>query len=135
MKGCVNITLSLLVARLHKTENYTSETKNLLAQLIQILKEYNYPLIELADILSIVLMLEYILSDDKLIKTHKDFIDSSIDTIEYILSEKTYLKIEERIIFLEYEFYTNICENPKEFEDEFTEELKKLIMNSKKTRK
>lgn len=131
MRGCVNIRLALLAAKLLAEENYTSETKKDLAQLLQILKDNNYPLVELADILSIVMMLDYILSDKELIVIYGDFISLSLDVIAYILSGKTYLKIEEKIIFLEYEFYTNICNNSWEFEDTFIEELKKLIMISK----
>lgn len=131
MRGCVNIRLALLLAKLLAEENYTGETKKDLAQLLQILKDNNYPLVELVDILSIVMMLDYILSDKELIVIYGDFISLSLDVIAYILSGKTYLKIEEKIIFLEYEFYTNICNNSWEFEDTFIEELKKLIMISK----
>lgn len=131
MRGCVNIRLALLLAKLLAEENYTGETKKDLAQLLQILKDNNYPLVELADILSVVMMLDYILSDKELIEIYGDFISLSLDVIAYILSGKTYLKIEEKIIFLEYEFYTNICHNSLEFEDTFIEELKKLIMISK----
>ena len=119
------------MAKLLKTENYTSETVKDLDQLIQILKDYNYPLIELADIISIVLMIEYILADEKSTEIYKDFIRLSIDTIGYILADKTYLKIEDKIIFLEYEFYTNICKNPKAFEEGYIKELKKFIVISK----
>lgn len=131
MRGCVNIRLALLLAKLLAEENYIGETKKDLAQLLQILKDNNYPLVELVDILSIVMMLDYILSDKELIVIYGDFISLSLDVIAYILSGKTYLKIEEKIIFLEYEFYTNICNNSWEFEDTFIEELKKLIMISK----
>lgn len=131
MRGCVNIRLALLLVRLLAEENYTGETKKDLAQLLQILKDNNYPLVELADILSVVMMLDYILGDEELIEIYGDFISLSLDVIAYILSGKTYLKIEEKIIFLEYEFYTNICHNSWEFEDRFIEELKKLIMISK----
>ena len=61
MNGCVSISdIDLLVDKLIETECYTKENIDDLAELLQILKDYNYPLVELADILSIVLMLEYI---------------------------------------------------------------------------
>ena len=132
MNGCVSISdIDLLVDKLIETECYTKENIDDLAELLQILKDYNYPLVELADILSIVLMLEYILDDDVLIGIYEDFIDSSVDAIDYILGDKTYLKIEDRIIHLESDFYLNICNEPKVFEERFFGELKKLFMSSK----
>lgn len=132
MRGCVSIQeIDLLMERLTKTDTYTPENKKDLRILVQILKDYNYPLVELADILSIVLMLEYILDDDVLIGIYGDFIDSSVDAIDYILGDKTYLKIEDRIIHLESDFYLNICNEPKVFEERFFGELKKLFMSSK----
>ena len=132
MNGCVSISdIDLLVDKLIETECYTKENIDDLAELLQILKDYNYPLVELADILSIVLMLEYILDDDVLIGIYGDFIDSSVDAIDYILGDKTYLKIEDRIIHLESDFYLNICNEPKVFEERFFGELKKLFMSSK----
>ena len=115
------------MAKLSETENYTAETRKDLARLIEILKDCNYPLVELADIISIVLMLEYILSDKKSTEIYGDFIRLSINTIDDILTDKTYMKIEDKIIFLEDEFYGNICKDPKAFEDEFSEELKRHI--------
>ena len=113
--------------RLFKTEYYTAKNRNDLARLIQLLKDYNYPLVELVDIMSIVLMLDYILSDDDLIEIYYDFINSSLDVIDYILSDNTYLKIEDKIIFLEDDFYRNICRNPIQFEAKFLKKLKELI--------
>lgn len=119
------------MAKLLETKDYSAETIDDLKCLIQILKDCSYPLIELADIISIVLMIEYILADEKSMEIYKDFIRLSIDTIGYILADKTYIKIEDKIIFLEYEFYTNICKNPKAFEDRYINELKKSIAISK----
>lgn len=128
MSGCVSIQeIDFLIDKLTKTDTYMPENKKDLRILIQILKDYNYPLIELADIISIVIMLEYILSDYKLIEIYRDFIKSSLDVIAYILGDKTYLKIEDRIIRLESDFYQNICENPKFFEEIFYSELKKTM--------
>lgn len=132
MRGCVSIQeIDLLMERLTKTDTYTPENKKDLRILVQILKDYNYPLIELADIISIVIMLEYILSDYKLIEIYNDFIKSSLDVIAYILGDKTYLKIEDRIIFLESDFYQNICANPRFFEERFSSELKKTMKITK----
>lgn len=64
--------------------------------------------VELADILSVKIMLDYILSDD-------DFIKSSFLLIGEILGDKTYLRIDEKLIALEDTFYTRIAFDKRHF--------------------
>ena len=100
----------------------------LLDKLIVELKYHNYPNIELADIISIWIILDYILSDDALIKSYRDYIRKALLIINDILGDGLYVKIEPRIVSVEQEFYQNIAPTQKQFDDKLTEEIRKLII-------
>ena len=109
------------------TSKLSSDLRIPLAELIRLLKEYDYPLCELVDVISIGIMLDYLLSSEELIKAHEKFITKAFNTMADILSDKLYVKIEPDIISLEDDFYRNIAPDPKRFDDKLTEELKELI--------
>lgn len=109
------------------TSKLSSDLRIPLAELIRLLKEYDYPLCELVDVISISIMLDYLLSSEELIKAHEKFIKKAFNTMADILSDKLYVKIEPDIISLEDDFYRNIAPDPKRFDDKLTEELKELI--------
>ena len=103
------------------------QIKTILENLIKELKHYNYPSIELVDIISIRIMLDYILSDTRLICAHKDFIKSAIVLIGDILGDGLYVKIEPKLIGLEDDFRKNIAISQKQIDDKLSEEIKVLI--------
>ena len=97
--------------------------------LVGLLKSYGYPVIELADIISIKIMLDYILSSPCLIRLHESFIRESVLVINDILSDKLYVKVEPDIIRLEYEFRKNICIDTGQYDDRLIEEIRDLILD------
>ena len=103
------------------------QIKTVLEKLIEQLKYYGYPNIELVDIISIRIMLDYILSYPQLIYAHKDFIKRSIILIDDILGDGLYVKIEPKLIALEDYFRKNIAISQKQIDDKLTEEIKVLI--------
>lgn len=126
MKGCVRIIdfyLSQLLAL-----NPSPYFRVLLEKLIVELKYFGYPNIELADILSIWIILDYILKDERLIKSYDGYIRKAISVIDEILGDGLYVKIEPRIVSVEQEFYQNIAPSQKQFDDRLTEEIRKLII-------
>lgn len=102
--------------------------KVLLKKLIGELKSYGYPNVELADIISICIILDYLLSDSCLIKSYGNYIRNALFVINDILGDGLYVKIEPKIISIENEFYKNIAPCEKQYSDRFTEEIKKLII-------
>ena len=107
----------------------TPELRIILEKMVFMLKFYGYPGIELADIISIEIMLDHILSSPKLTKSHKDFIKESVSVINDILGDKLYVKVEPRIIMLEDDFRKNICISSKQFDDLLSEKLRDMILN------
>ena len=107
----------------------TPELRIILEKLVFMLRVYGYPSIELADIISIEIMLDHILSSPKLTKLHKDFIKESVSVINDILGDKLYVKVEPRIIMLEDEFRKNICISSKQYDDMLCEKVRDLILN------
>lgn len=107
----------------------TPELRIILEKMVFMLKFYGYPDIELADIISIEIMLDHILSSPKLIRAHKDFIKESVSVINDILGDKLYVKVEPRIIMLEDDFRKNICISSKQYDDLLSEKLRDLILN------
>ena len=102
--------------------------KIILDNLLSELKSLNYPKVELVDIISISIILNYLLSDYKLIKMYSQLIKNSFEVIGDILSDALYVKIEPKIISIENEFYTNICPDRRQFEHKLTEEIRDLII-------
>ena len=102
--------------------------KIILDNLLSELKILNYPKVELVDIISISIILNYLLSDYKLIKMYSQLIKNSFEVIGDILSDALYVKIEPKIIAIENEFYTNICPDRRQFEHKLTEEIRELII-------
>ena len=98
-------------------------SKVILEKLVYYLRIYNYPLVELVDIISIQVMIDYILSSPILFKIHKEFIKDSISVIADILGDELYVKTEAKIIFLEYEFKNNICIEQKQINDKISEKI------------
>ena len=107
----------------------TPDLKIILEKLISMLRFYGYPVIELADIIAIEIMLDYILSSPTLIKSHKGFIKESVSVINDILGDMLYVKVEPEIIMLEVEFRKNICISSKRCDDMLSEKVRDLILN------
>lgn len=107
----------------------TPELRIILEKLVFMLRFYGYPSIELADIISIEIMLDHILSSPRLIRLHRPFIKESISVINEILGDKLYVKVEPRIIMLEDEFRKNICISSKQYDDMLCEKVRDLILN------
>lgn len=126
MKGCVRI-IDFYLSQL-LTLNPSPYFRVLLEKLIVELKYFGYPNIELADILSIWIILDYILKDERLIKSYDGYIRKAISVIDEILGDGLYVKIEPRIVSVEQEFYQNIAPSQKQFDDRLTEEIRKLII-------
>ena len=126
MKGCVRIIDFYLKQLL--TLRPSPYFRVLLEKLIVELKYFGYPNIELADILSIWIILDYILSDERLIKSYEGYIRKALVVIDDILGDGLYVKIEPRIVSVEQEFYRNIAPSQKQFDDRLTEEIRKLII-------
>lgn len=126
MKGCVRI-IDFYLSQL-LTLNPSPYFRVLLEKLIVELKYFGYPNIELADILSIWIILDYILKDERLIKSYDGYIRKAISVIDEILGDGLYVKIEPRIVSVEQEFYLNIAPSQKQFDDRLTEEIRKLII-------
>lgn len=101
----------------------------LLDRLIDLLKDSDYPIIELVDIISIRIMLEHIVSNPILLANCSDFIKKSIEIINEILGESVYVKIDMKLIALEDEFYRNIAIDKKRFEHKITEEIRQLTIS------
>ena len=99
-----------------------------LYRLVDELKILNYPKVELVDIISIRIILDYLLCDDKLIKMYTPLIKKGFLLISDILGDGLYVKIEPKIIAFEYEFYTNICPNRRQFENRLSEEIRDLLL-------
>ena len=104
------------------------QLKTTLSKLIGELKHYGYPDIELVDIISIRIMIDYILSNPTLIKPHEDFIKKATVLIADILDDGLYVKIEPRLISLEDEFRKNIALSQKQIDDKLSEEIRELII-------
>ena len=104
--------------------------KIILQKLIQELKYYNYPNIELVDIISIRIMIDYIISNPTLINSHQDFVKRSVIMISDILGDELYVKIEPKLISLEDEFRKTIALSQKQINDKLTEEVKILMGES-----
>ena len=104
--------------------------KIILQKLIQELKYYNYPNIELVDIISIRIMIDYIISNPTLINSHQDFVKRSVIMISDILGDELYVKIEPKLISLEDEFRKTIALSQKQINDKLTEEVKILMAES-----
>ena len=102
--------------------------KIILKNLLSELKGLKYPKVELVDIISISIILNYLLSDDKLIKMYSPLIKNSFEVIGEILSDALYVKIEPKIIAIENDFYTNICPDRRQFEHKLTKEIRDLII-------
>lgn len=126
MKGCVRI-IDFYLSQL-LTLDPSPYFRVLLEKLIVELKYFGYPNIELADILSIWIILDYILKDERLIKSYDGYIRKAISVIDEILGDGLYVKIEPRIVSVEQEFYQNIAPSQKQFDDRLTEEIRKLII-------
>ena len=97
--------------------------------LVSELKRHNYPIIELVDIISIQIMLDYILSDEVLTKSNSDFIERSVGLVEEILGDSVYLKIDLKLISLEDEFYRIICIDRRQYENRIFEEIKQILVS------
>lgn len=104
------------------------QSKILLANLVDLLKELKYPNVELVDIISIRLMLDYLLSDEESIKKYEAMIKKAFHILSDILSDNLYVKIEPEIIILEDDFYKNVCLDERQFENRLIEELKDLLL-------
>ncbi len=107
----------------------TPNLRKTLEKLVCMLKFYGYPIIELVDIISIEIMLDYVLSSPILIKSHGQFIKESVSVIDEILGDRLYVKVEPRIIRLEEEFAKNICIASKQYDDRLYEKVRDLILN------
>lgn len=122
--------LEIIDSCLNKLINSTpsKDLKVTLNDLIESLKDYDYPMEELVDIISVGIMLEYLLSADERIASHEKFIKKGFEIISDILGDRLYVKIEPELISLEDEFYRNIAPSPKQFDNMLTEEIKKLVI-------
>ena len=109
------------------SSNPSPDLKITLRLLVNELKKLNYPKVELVDIISIRIILDYLLCDDKLIKMYTPLIKKGFLLISDILGDGLYVKIEPKIIAFEYEFYTNICPNRRQFENRLAEEIRNLL--------
>lgn len=105
------------------------QSKILLAKLVDMLKELMYPNVELVDVISISIMLDYLLSDEELIKMHEGMIKKGFHILNDILSDRLYVKIEPEIIVMEDDFYKNVCLDERQYEKRLIEELKGLLLN------
>ena len=122
--------LEIIDSHLNKLINSTpsKDLKVTLNDLIESLKDYDYPMEELVDIISVGIMLDYLLSADERIASHEKFIKKGFEIISDILGDRLYVKIEPELISLEDEFYRNIAPSPKQFDNMLTEEIKKLVI-------
>lgn len=122
--------LEIIDSCLNKLINSTpsKDLKITLNDLIESLKDYDYPMEELVDIISVGIMLDYLLSADERIASHEKFIKKGFEIISDILGDRLYVKIEPELISLEDEFYRNIAPSPKQFDNMLTEEIKKLVI-------
>lgn len=122
--------LEIIDSHLNKLINSTpsKDLKITLNDLIESLKDYDYPMEELVDIISVGIMLDYLLSADERIASHEKFIKKGFEIISDILGDRLYVKIEPELISLEDEFYRNIAPSPKQFDNMLTEEIKKLVI-------
>ena len=122
--------LEIIDSCLNKLLNSTPsrDLKITLNNLIESLKDYDYPMEELVDIISVGIMLDYLLSADERIASHEKFIKKGFEIISDILGDRLYVKIEPELISLEDEFYRNIAPSPKQFDNMLTEEIKKLVI-------
>lgn len=93
------------------------------------LKELKYPNLELVDIISISIMLDYLLANEELIKMHEGMIKKGFHILNDILSDRLYVKIEPEIIVMEDDFYKNVCLDERQYEKRLIEELKGLLLN------
>jgi hypothetical protein len=73
-------------------------------------------------------MLEYILSDMKLIESKQDFIERSLKLIEEILGDSIYVKIDLKLISLEDEFCSSICIDRRQYENRIFEEIRQILI-------
>lgn len=105
------------------------QSKILLAKLVDMLKELKYPNLELVDIISISIMLDYLLANEELIKMHEGMIKKGFHILNDILSDRLYVKIEPEIIVMEDDFYKNVCLDERQYEKRLIEELKGLLLN------
>jgi len=126
MKEVFEIIDSYLTFLLNSTPS--PHLKIALYRLVDELKILNYPKVELVDIISIRIILDYLLCDDKLIKMYTPLIKKGFLLISDILGDGLYVKIEPKIIAFEYEFYTNICPNRRQFENRLSEEIRDLLL-------
>ena len=110
------------------SSNPSPDLKITLRLLVNELKKLNYPKVELVDIISIRIILDYILSDVHLIRIYAPLIKRGFLLISDILGDGLYVKIEPKIIAFEYEFYTNICPNRRQFENRLAEEIRNLLL-------
>ena len=127
MKEVLKIIDSYLTFLLSSTPS--PHLKIILYRLVDELKKLNYPKVELVDIISIRIILDYLLGDDELIKIYTPFIKRGIFLISDILGDGLYVKIEPKIIAFEYEFYQNICPDRRQFENRLSEEIRDLLLN------
>ena len=112
-----------------KSSKASSDLRMPLERLVFLLKSWGYPAVELADIISIQIMLDYVLSSERLIKSYPEFIEESLSVIDDILGDRLYVKVEPRIISLEVEFTKNIALSPKRYDDMLTEKVRDLLLN------
>lgn len=73
-------------------------------------------------------MLDYILSNPGLIRSHEAFIKKATLIIADILGDELYVKIEPEIISLEDDFKRNIQVSQKQIDDKLSEEIRDLII-------
>jgi len=102
--------------------------KIILADLITELKALKFPKVELVDILSIGIIINYILSDTQLIKMYTPLIKYAYQTISDILGDALYYYIEPKVIAIEDEFYKNICSDKRRFQNMLLEEMGDLFI-------
>lgn len=103
--------------------------KIILAELIAELKALKFPKVELVDIISIVIIIDYLLSDVDLIKMYSPLIKDGFHVISDILGDELYHKIEPKVIAVEDEFYKNICPDRRQFQNRLSEEIRNLLMS------
>ena len=103
--------------------------KIILAELIAELKALKFPKVELVDIISIGIIIDYLLSDVDLIKMYSALIKDGCHVISDILGDELYHKIEPKVIAVEDEFYKNICPDRRQFQNRLSEEIRNLLMS------
>ena len=103
--------------------------KIILAELIAELKALKFPKVELVDIISIGIIIDYLLSDVNLIKMYSPLIKDGFHVISDILGDELYHKIEPKVIAVEDEFYKNICLDRRQFQNRLSEEIRNLLMS------